>query len=299
MRGFTAHESAIECPQGFARTQAPSLNPMSTVVDTRAGFAIESALFKYHASCYLTHSTIEAIRQAVKLPLLRKDFIIDARQILEAVEWGADAILLIAAILDDAQLRHFHSLATEAGLNVLKSGGNAIDAAVAVGFTLGVVDSHNSGIGGGCFMLIRLANGKFVAIDGREMALLDRIVELAHSDEFRLDMAFKDGGRAHVFASWLHPFKEHRLVVVGEKAMAVFEDSLAGPEKLRLYRHAIDTSGRAPEPKKAEGEPIPYPATEPLKNECAHFLACCEGKIHPRTDAAEAIAVLKVLKAAG
>ncbi len=61
-------------------------------------------------------------------------------------------------------------LATEAGLNVLKSGGNAIDAAVAIGLTLGVVDSHNSGIGGGCFMLIRLANGKFVAIDGREMA---------------------------------------------------------------------------------------------------------------------------------
>jgi gamma-glutamyltranspeptidase/glutathione hydrolase len=63
-----------------------------------------------------------------------------------------------------------HPLATDAGLNVLKSGGNAIDAAVAVGFTLGVVDTHNSGIGGGCFMLIRLANGKFVAIDGREMA---------------------------------------------------------------------------------------------------------------------------------
>lgn len=62
---------------------------------------------------------LRAIRQAVKLPLLRKDFIIDARQILEAVEWGADAILLIAAILDDAQLRHFHSLATEAGLTAL------------------------------------------------------------------------------------------------------------------------------------------------------------------------------------
>jgi gamma-glutamyltranspeptidase/glutathione hydrolase len=63
-----------------------------------------------------------------------------------------------------------HPLATEAGLNALKSGGNAIDAAVAVGLTLGVVDADNSGIGGGCFMLIRLANGKFVAIDGREMA---------------------------------------------------------------------------------------------------------------------------------
>jgi indole-3-glycerol phosphate synthase len=59
------------------------------------------------------------IRQAVKLPLLRKDFIIDERQILEAVEAGADAILLIVAILSDAQLKHFHSLATEAGLAAL------------------------------------------------------------------------------------------------------------------------------------------------------------------------------------
>lgn len=63
-----------------------------------------------------------------------------------------------------------HPLATEAGVRTLKSGGNAIDAAVAVGLTLGVVDAHNSGIGGGCFMLIRLANGEFVALDGREMA---------------------------------------------------------------------------------------------------------------------------------
>ena len=63
-----------------------------------------------------------------------------------------------------------HPLATEAGLSVLKSGGNAIDAAVAVGLTLGVVDGANSGIGGGCFLLIRLANGRIVAIDGRETA---------------------------------------------------------------------------------------------------------------------------------
>ena len=59
------------------------------------------------------------IRAAVKLPLLRKDFIIDERQILEAAEWGADAILLIAAILDDAQMQRLHTLATQAGLTVL------------------------------------------------------------------------------------------------------------------------------------------------------------------------------------
>jgi indole-3-glycerol phosphate synthase len=62
---------------------------------------------------------LRKIRQAVKLPLLRKDFIIDERQIVEAVEAGADAILLIVAILSDAQLKRFHSLAREGGLAVL------------------------------------------------------------------------------------------------------------------------------------------------------------------------------------
>lgn len=62
---------------------------------------------------------LRQIRAAVKLPLLRKDFIIDERQILEAIEWGADAILLIVAILTDEQLARFHQLATEAGLAVL------------------------------------------------------------------------------------------------------------------------------------------------------------------------------------
>ena len=62
---------------------------------------------------------LRQIRAAVKLPLLRKDFIIDERQILEAIEWGADAILLIVAILSDTQLKKFHSLAMEAGLAAL------------------------------------------------------------------------------------------------------------------------------------------------------------------------------------
>jgi len=62
---------------------------------------------------------LRQIRAAVKLPLLRKDFIIDERQILEAIEWGADAILLIVAILTNQQLQKFHTLATDAGLAVL------------------------------------------------------------------------------------------------------------------------------------------------------------------------------------
>lgn len=63
-----------------------------------------------------------------------------------------------------------HSLATEAAVSAARRGGNAVDAAVAAALTLGVVDGHNSGLGGGCFMLIRTERGSFVAIDGRETA---------------------------------------------------------------------------------------------------------------------------------
>jgi predicted dehydrogenase len=117
-------------------------------------------------------------------------------------------------------------------------------------------------------------------------------------DECRLDMAWKDGRRAHVFASWLHPFKEQRLVVVGETGMAVFEDSLSGPDKLRLWRHALDTSGAVPAATKAEPEHIPFGNDEPLRRECKHFLDCIADNTRPRTDAAEALRVLSVLTGA-
>ncbi len=76
----------------------------------------------------------------------------------------------VAAYGEQGMVASVAPLATEAGVNALKSGGNAIDAAVAVGLTLGVVDGANSGIGGGCFMLVRRADGSMVALDGREMA---------------------------------------------------------------------------------------------------------------------------------
>src|SRR3989454_3410035 len=78
------------------------------------------------------------IRGAVKLPLLRKDFIIDERQILEAAEWGADAILLIVAILTDEQLKHFHTLTTETGVAALVEVHNEaeLDRALAIGAEL-------------------------------------------------------------------------------------------------------------------------------------------------------------------
>jgi gamma-glutamyltranspeptidase/glutathione hydrolase len=61
-------------------------------------------------------------------------------------------------------------IATQAGLDALRAGGNAVDAAIACALTLGVVDGHNSGIGGGCFLTLRLADGRLITLDGRETA---------------------------------------------------------------------------------------------------------------------------------
>jgi UDP-2-acetamido-3-amino-2,3-dideoxy-glucuronate N-acetyltransferase len=109
---------------------------------------------------------------------------------------------------------------------------------------------------------------------------------------------FPGGEQAHVFVSWLHPFKDQRLVVVGEKAMAVFNDVAAGAEKLLLYRHEAGWTGDIPFVTKAEAEVIPFDAgVEPLKRECETFLAALRGGPLPPSDAAEGIRVLTVLDA--
>lgn len=116
-------------------------------------------------------------------------------------------------------------------------------------------------------------------------------------DWARVDMRFGQGGSAHVHASWAHPFKEHRLTVVGDRAMAVFEDSAAG-DKLRLYRHTLDRSGARPRLVKAEAEVVDYPASEPLRAECQHFIDCIASRAEPRTGGREALGVLKTLERA-
>lgn len=106
---------------------------------------------------------------------------------------------------------------------------------------------------------------------------------------------FPTGVKAHIFVSWLHPFKEQKLVVVGDKKMAVFDDTI--DEKLRLYAHTVEWQNRVPIAAKADAEIVPIEKSEPLKNECRHFVTCItEGK-KPRTDGREGLRVLKILNA--
>lgn len=116
------------------------------------------------------------------------------------------------------------------------------------------------------------------------------------ADWATVQLAFPGGVRGHVQVSWMHPFKEQRLVAVGSEGMLVFEDSEADwSRKLVHYPHAIDLSGRAPEPRKADALYLDVPRGEPLKAECQHFLDCAAGKATPRTDGREGKAVLGVL----
>jgi gamma-glutamyltranspeptidase/glutathione hydrolase len=106
-------------------------------------------------------------------------------------------------------------LATDAATDAFQKGGNAVDAAVAAAFTLGVVDGHNSGIGGGCFMLIRLAGGDIIGLDGRESAPM----------EATRDMFIRDGSA------------EAQLSQTGPLAPGV-------PGALAAYNYAIQKYGK-------------------------------------------------------
>jgi UDP-2-acetamido-3-amino-2,3-dideoxy-glucuronate N-acetyltransferase len=114
------------------------------------------------------------------------------------------------------------------------------------------------------------------------------------SDVTMTTMDFRSGVKAHIFVSWLHPFKEQKLVVVGDKKMAVFDD--VSTEKLFLYPHRVDWVGRIPVAYKAEVRVVPIGSGEPLKAECRHFLKCIEEKQIPKTDGNEGLRVLRVLQ---
>jgi UDP-2-acetamido-3-amino-2,3-dideoxy-glucuronate N-acetyltransferase len=109
-------------------------------------------------------------------------------------------------------------------------------------------------------------------------------------------MNFPSGVKAHIFVSWLHPFKEQKLVVVGDRKMAVFDD--VSKEKLLLYPHEIQWLQRIPVAAKSEPEVVPLDTAEPLKAECKHFIDCIINRAKPRTDGKEGLRVLRVLDAA-
>ena len=110
------------------------------------------------------------------------------------------------------------------------------------------------------------------------------------------NLRFKSGVGAHILVSWLHPYKEQKLIVVGEQGMVLFDD--LAKNKLTLFRHQVEWKGRIPTPKKREGKPISFRVEEPLYLECRHFAECIKTRKTPQTDGAEGLRVLRVLETA-
>lgn len=121
-------------------------------------------------------------------------------------------------------------------------------------------------------------------------------VHHAVADVTITSLAFPSGVQGHIFVSWLHPFKEQKLVVVGDRKMAVFDDTAPTSSKLVIYPHRITWRDRVPVVTRAAGRPIAVDDVEPLAEECRHFLDCLTTRQKPRTNGETGVRVLEILE---
>lgn len=109
-------------------------------------------------------------------------------------------------------------------------------------------------------------------------------------------LAFPGKPRAHIFVSWLHPFKEQKLVVVGSRKMAVFDD-VVKEGKLKIFDKGIEWKDGQPVTRQTSESTLFFPEVEPLREELAHFVDCVRSRKRPLTDGANGLRVLRVLDA--
>ena len=110
------------------------------------------------------------------------------------------------------------------------------------------------------------------------------------------DLQFDSGVKAHIFVSWIHPYKEQRLVVLGYRKMAVFDDA-ARDGKLKIYDKGIEWKNGLPVPRQTAETTLFFDETEPLRLECQHFIECIRTGRRPLTDGTSAVRVLSILEA--
>ena len=109
-------------------------------------------------------------------------------------------------------------------------------------------------------------------------------------------LGFPGKARAHIFVSWLHPFKEQKLVVIGSRKMAVFDD-VVKEGKLKIYDKGIEWKNGRPVIRQTAESTLFFPEMEPLREELLHFLDCIKTRKTPRTDGENGLRVLRVLDA--
>ncbi|MEI7483764.1 MAG: Gfo/Idh/MocA family oxidoreductase [Ignavibacteriota bacterium] len=110
-------------------------------------------------------------------------------------------------------------------------------------------------------------------------------------------LKYKNNISAHIFVSWLHPFKEQRLVVIGDKGMIVFEDSLK-EDKLKFYKKGFNVVGDSIEKFESEYEVVMFDNKQALEEEQNHFYSAIINDTVPKTDGYHAKEVLEILEMA-
>lgn len=114
-----------------------------------------------------------------------------------------------------------------------------------------------------------------------------------------LNLTFSKGLTAHIHASWISPFKEQKLVVIGEKGIVVFDDCKPWAEKLTFSKDCYHwNKGQIEASTQVQTEPIPLLEAEPLKNECLHFLTSIKTGKTPLTSGEEGLRVTHILETA-
>ncbi len=141
-----------------------------------------------------------------------------------------------------------------------------------------------------------------LSIVGEDPSYVDAVgsnfLHASIADVTMTNLKFPSGIGAHVFVSWLNPFKEQRLVVVGSQGMLVFDDTQPVDEKIILYPHIINWKNGLPVAEKAEAVACPLSDhwEEPLKAECRAFIKAIATGQQPLTSGEEGLRVLHVLE---
>jgi len=140
-------------------------------------------------------------------------------------------------------------------------------------------------------MVLSLSKKEPIKIQADSTTILQEDI----ADIGSIHLAFDSGLEARICVSWLHPYKEHKLIVIGDSGMLVFDDTQPWQQKLLYLNYNSELNGASPSIDKSEMEYLQIEEKEPLKNECLHFLDVVNGKSLPITDGYEGLKVLKVL----
>lgn len=143
-------------------------------------------------------------------------------------------------------------------------------------------------------MILSLAGQIPVSVSTKSLSILQKNI----ADTATIHFEFATGLKSQISVSWLHPYKEHKLTIIGSEAMIVFDDSKPWNKKLALYPYEVSFSQKTIDLTKLDFSYVEVPEEEPLQNECQHFMDVVNKNIKPLTDGDEGLRVLRVLSAA-